>query len=258
MKTLVVIPVRLASSRLPGKPLADILGMTLVQRVYNQACLSKSASKIVIATDSPEIAEHCKAIKAECIMTSASCRTGSDRVAEAAQILEARGEKFDLIANVQGDMPFINPAVIDRVINDLAEAPANFGMGTLATPITDFEEYSRPSAVKVVVGAAGGALYFSRAPIPHWRDGFKESDAPNVALKHMGLYVFRPPTLYLLPSLSEGRLEAAEKLEQLRALEQGVQIKVTTVARAMVEPSIEVDTPADLERARTAAKELLR
>lgn len=255
MKTLIVIPVRLTSSRLPNKPLAEIVGQTLVQRVYNQAKQARSAAKIVIATDAPEIAAHAKSIGAECVMTSSACRTGSDRVAEAAAIYEAQGEKFDLIANVQGDMPFINPRVIDRVIDDLAESPAQFGMGTLATPITDMDEYTRPSAVKVVFGGNGMALYFSRAPIPHYRDGYA-GNTPQIAHKHMGLYVFRPQTLKLLPTLPEGKLEAAEKLEQLRALEQGIQIKMTIVDRKMVEPSIEVDTPADLERAREAAKHL--
>lgn len=256
MKALIVIPVRLTSTRLPNKPLAEIVGQTLVQRVYNQARQSKSATRVVIATDAPEIAAHAKEIGAECVMTSPSCRTGSDRVAEAAAIFESQGEKFDLVANVQGDMPFINPRVIDRVIDDLAEAGSNFGMGTLATPITDMDEYTRPSAVKVVFGGNGAALYFSRAPIPHYRDGFQPNSAPQIAHKHMGLYVFRPQTLKLLPTLPEGKLEAAEKLEQLRALEQGIQIRMTVVERKMVEPSIEVDTPADLERARAAAKNL--
>ena len=231
------------------------MGMTLVERVYNQTKKSKQASQIVIATDSLEIAAHANEIGAECIMTSPTCRTGSDRVAEAAAHLEKQGMKFDLVANVQGDMPFINPLVIDKVITDLGESSQQFGMGTLATPITNQEEYSRPSAVKVVVGGDGRALYFSRAAIPHWRDGYNNSAAPQMALKHMGLYVFRPQTLQLLPTLAEGKLEAAEKLEQLRALEQGIQIKVTIVARDMVEPSIEVDTPSDLERAREAAKQ---
>lgn len=253
MKCLGVIPARFPSSRLPGKPLKDIAGKTLLQRVWEQATAAKTLSQVVIATDDQRIFDAAKGFGAEVLMTSAEARTGSDRVAEVAALLDAKGERFDAVANVQGDMPFIRPGVIDQVVNTLLNAPATFGMATVGTPIMDEEEYLRPSAVKVVLGNEGRALYFSRAPIPHMREVSSVTEDEPYAYKHLGLYVFRPDTLRALSTMEQTLAERRESLEQLRALCNGIAIKVAVVTRADLEPSIEVDTPDDLERARKAA-----
>ena len=247
------------STRLPDKPLKDIGGKSLIQRVYEQACKAKLADTVVIATDDQRIAEAARGFGADVIMTSENAATGSDRVAEVVSIFKSRGQEFDLIANVQGDMPFISPFAIDLTIEALANLDSKsesvFGMSTLATTITLREEFERPSAVKVVIGADARALYFSRAPVPFARDPQEAYSEPGVIYghKHIGLYVFRPEVLAQLGSLPLLPPEQREKLEQLRALAAGVAIRVAIVPRAKLEPSIEVDTPEDLERARSLA-----
>lgn len=252
MKCLGVIPVRLESTRFPNKPLKEIHGMTLVERVWGQASRSSSLATLVVATNNEEIARECERKGMRCVLTSATHETGTDRVAEACSILEAQGDRFDLVANIQGDMPFVSPVVIDGVVRDLAEADEAFGMATIGTPITSREEYERAATVKIALGEGGRALYFSRSPIPHWRDFPGESVVSTenpLAYKHMGLYVFKRPTLSQIATLPKAFTERREGLEQLRALAHGVGIKVHLVARAAVEPCIEVDTPEDLEAA---------
>jgi len=157
--------------------------------------------------------------------------------------------KFDLVANIQGDMPFVNPQVVDEVIQSLENADTSFGMATIGTPITSQEEFERPAAVKIALGESQRALYFSRAPIPHWRN-FPGSEVVSpqnpLGYKHMGLYIFRRPTLSQIAGLSKAFTEQREALEQLRALAHGIGIKVHVVPRSAVEPCIEVDTPQDL------------
>lgn len=253
---LAIIPARLKSTRLPEKPLKDIGGKLLIQRVWEQAKRATSLTEVVLATDDPSIAEAAKKFGATVLMTSASHLTGSDRVAEATEIMAQRGKRFDLIANVQGDMPFINPQVIDRTVAALAESTSDFGMSTVATPILTEGEFLRPSAVKVVIGANGAALYFSRAPIPHVRepDGLEISEQTPYGFKHLGLYVFRPQTLAALHTLEQSLPEQREKLEQLRALSNGIRIKVAVVSPELLREQVEVDTPEDLERAREIAR----
>jgi 3-deoxy-manno-octulosonate cytidylyltransferase (CMP-KDO synthetase) len=252
-----VIPVRLESTRFPNKPLKVINGKTLVERVWLQASQSKRVTTLVVATNNPEIASECELKGIRHVMTSSSHETGTDRVAEACQILEDQGMKFDLVANIQGDMPFVNPIVIDDVINSLATADDAFGMATIGTPITSQEEFERPAAVKIALGESQRALYFSRAPIPHWRNfpgGDVVTPANPLGYKHMGLYIFRRATLSTIAGLSKVFTEQREALEQLRALAHGVGIKVHLVPRASVEPCIEVDTPQDLVDADAYAK----
>lgn len=250
-----VIPVRMKSTRLPGKPLKDIAGKSLVRRVWERAALATQLSDVVIATEDQEIVAHAESFGARVLLTRSDHLTGSDRVAEVMQRLREQGVETQLIANIQGDMPFINPEVIDRAVTLLAEAPETVGMSTVATPISSYEDFIKPSVVKVVVGEAGTALYFSRAPIPFWREPSEveySAEAP-VGLKHMGLYVFRTSALERLAKLPAAMAEKREKLEQLRALCGGIEIRVAVVPESMVQPSIEVDTPEDLARAIAAA-----
>lgn len=249
MAILGVIPARMASTRLPGKPLKDIGGKTLIQRVWEQASQAKVFTSVCIATDSPEIEEAGKAFGATVIMTSPELPTGSDRVAAVLEAFERKGERYDLIANVQGDMPFIKPSVIDKAVTILKDADASFGMSTIATLITDKAEFDRAASVKVVLGANHQALYFSRSPIPYPRT--PPSQGEPFGYKHIGLYVFRPETLRSLASLSQTTSEVREGLEQLRALSNGVKIKVAVIDKNEIEPTVEVDTPEDLERARS-------
>jgi 3-deoxy-manno-octulosonate cytidylyltransferase (CMP-KDO synthetase) len=247
-----VIPVRLESTRFPNKPLKDIAGKTLVERVWQQASQSTCISTLVVATNNEEIAKECEKKGMRCVMTSPNHETGTDRVAEACSILEGEGSTFDLVANIQGDMPFVNPEVIDGVVSSLAEADRGFSMATIGTEITNQEEYERPAAVKIALGEQGRALYFSRSPIPYWRnfpgDAVVTADNP-LGYKHMGLYIFRRATLAQIATLPKAFTEQREGLEQLRALAHGISIKVHIVPRSLVEPCIEVDTPEDLAQA---------
>ena len=247
MKILGVIPARMASTRFPGKPLALIKGVTLIERVWRQAQQAKSFSELVIATDSPEIEAFAGSIGAPVVMTSHQARTGSDRVAEVVEHYKKKFQEFSLIANVQGDMPFINPVVIDAVVDSLKTRSSEVGMATIGTPIQDREEFFRNSVVKVVTSQRGEALYFSRAPIPYPRN--EPIEGEPFGLKHLGLYVFRPETLKMLSSLSSTVPEDREGLEQLRLLCHGIRIHVEIVDRKSLEPSVEVDTPEDLRRA---------
>jgi 3-deoxy-D-manno-octulosonate cytidylyltransferase len=241
---IAVVPARYGSSRLPAKALAEIGGVPMVVRVWRQASKAQSLSRVVVATDDERIAAPVREAGAEAIMTSPAHASGTDRIAEVATLIHA-----DVYVNVQGDLPFIEPADLDALVAPM-RADETISMATLATPIIDALEWNNPSVVKVVCGADGDALYFSRSPIPHMRDG----GMPKQALRHIGVYAYRRDFLLKFAALPEGVLERVEKLEQLRALEHGYTIRVV----ASVKPSLEVDTAADLARARDAAADSTR
>lgn len=252
MKKLIVIPARMSSQRLPGKPLKDIAGQTLIERVYRQAEQVPHIDTVVIATDSPEILHASEQFGAKAVATSSSCLTGSDRVAEVARLFAAQGVSFDFIANVQGDMPFIKPTIIEKAFAILEQSDPSIGMATIVTPIHSEEEFRKDSVVKAVLGDDGRALYFSRAPIPYPRN--KPQTGEPYGYKHIGLYVFRPETLVRMSAMNEAIAERREGLEQLRLLAHGVQIKAAIIERDELEPQVEVDTPDDLARAQEIAR----
>jgi 3-deoxy-manno-octulosonate cytidylyltransferase (CMP-KDO synthetase) len=235
-----VIPARFGSSRLPGKVLADIGGVPMVVRVWRQAAKARFLSRVIVATDDDRIARAVRDAGGEAEMTSSAHQSGTDRIAEVAGRIRA-----DVYLNVQGDLPFIAPEDLDALSAPM-RADAEIAMATLATPITDAAEWANPAVVKVVCDARGEALYFSRSPIPFWRD---HDGVPPDALRHIGVYAYRRDFLMKFAALEAGVLEGIEKLEQLRAMERGYRIRVV----ASVAPSIEVDTPEDLRRANMAA-----
>jgi len=242
----VLIPARLASTRLPNKPLADIGGRPMVVRVADQARRS-SAQRVVVAADDPSIVEACRAHGVEAVMTRADHPSGTDRLAEASMLLGLA--VHDIVVNVQGDEPLIEPGLIDAVAALLAER-TDAAMGTAAHPIADVAEFTNPNVVKVVTDASGLALTFSRAPLPWWRDGFAHGvhRLPDPApLRHVGIYSYRCSFLRAFPSMAQAPLERIEALEQLRALWHGHRIAVHVSEAA---PSPGVDTPEDLERVR--------
>ncbi len=258
-KVLAVIPVRMSSQRLPGKPLKDIAGKTLVQRVWERGKLSKNISKLVIATDSQDIRDQATSIGAEVVMTSSEITTGSQRVAACWNHLKEND--WDMVVNLQGDMPFIKAELLDRCIEFLAVNKERFVMATVATPILDREVFLSNSVVKVVVSSENQALYFSRSAIPHSRDGnllsYRMPNGKKIEVygfKHFGLYVFQPKIMkeYLGGDLSP--LEDVEKLEQLRLLEKGYPIGVCVVDPDLTADSVEVDTASDLEKANQIAR----
>lgn len=240
MSFTVIIPARLASTRLPNKPLADIAGLPMIVRVAQRAALS-GAGQIVVATDAPEVAAACAAHGVRTLMTRADHPSGSDRLAEAVEQLGLADDA--VVVNVQGDEPLIAPAMIDACATTLAAQP-DCVMATVAHALTDVAEFSNPNVVKLVTDKAGRALYFSRAPIAWWRDG---AGAPNQALRHVGLYAYRAGFLRRFPTLAVSPLEQIESLEQLRVLWHGERIAVHVSSER---PGPGVDTPDDLERVR--------
>ena len=238
---LVVIPARLGSTRLPRKPLADIGGKPMVIRVAERAQQSKAQS-VVVATDSPEIQAACDEHRIECLLTSPDHPTGTDRIAEVAQLLKLPANT--LVVNVQGDEPLIPPDLINEVAQALANNPA-CAISTIAVPITDDAEITNPNVVKVVLNRAGEAMYFSRASIPFVRDPDHSTEVTH--LRHLGIYAYRADFLQAYTRLDPAPPEQAEALEQLRALWNGYRIAVHTAAKA---PPAGVDTPEDLERVR--------
>jgi 3-deoxy-manno-octulosonate cytidylyltransferase (CMP-KDO synthetase) len=238
MKVLGLIPARHASTRFPGKPLALIAGKPLLQHVVERCQLAKSLSGIIVATDDDRIATVARPF-ARVEMTRPEHPSGTDRIAEVAQHCACDG-----VVNIQGDEPLIDPAVIDAVAGALAQAE----MSTAATPIRTVEDYDNPNIVKVVVNAAGGALYFSRRTIPYVRDAARGPVAGQLAafpfLKHLGIYGYRRETLLRLVRFPVSPLERAERLEQLRALENGIPIAVVTVDY----DGAGVDVPEDVGR----------
>lgn len=244
----VVIPARMASSRLPDKPLADIGGLPMVVRVAQRALLSQ-ASQVVVAADDERIVAACQAHGVQVLLTRQDHLSGSDRLAEACQLLALPDNA--VVVNVQGDEPLIPPALINEVARVLRERP-DASMSTAAHEIGSLEEFTNPNVVKVVMDARQMALYFSRAPIPWWRDGQSDSGfkaLPNPApLRHIGIYGYRVGFLSLFPTLKPAPLETMESLEQLRALWHGHRIAVHVTSEA---PGPGVDTPEDLARVRS-------
>jgi len=235
---VIIIPARYASTRFPGKPLADLWGKPIIQHVWERAGQAKTAQRVIIATDDERIAAAARGFGAEVFMTRPDHPSGTDRVAEVAAQIEA-----DLIVNVQGDEPLIDPAAIDAAVAPLIADPS-VPMGTLCCPIEEVEDLVNPNVVKVVCDREGFALYFSRLPIPFVRD----QGTLTQRFRHIGLYVYRRDFLLGLAKLPPTPLEQAEKLEQLRVLEHGHRIRVAVVAHA----SPGVDTPEELERLRAA------
>lgn len=244
----VLIPARLASTRLPRKPLADIAGLPMIVHVAHRCALS-SAQAVVVAADAPEIVSACQAHGVRALLTRADHATGSDRLAEACEQLDLDGQ--DIVVNVQGDEPLIDPALVDACATLLASS-ANCVMSTAAHAIGSTQDLRNPNVVKVVTDAAGRALYFSRAPIPWWRDG-PGAGIPGEALpapaplRHVGLYAYHAGFLRRFPTLTHSPLERIESLEQLRVLWHGERIAVHVTPQA---PGLGVDTPEDLERVR--------
>ncbi len=238
--SLIVIPARLRSSRLPRKLLLRETGKTLLQHTYEAASTARLPSDVCVATDDVEIAEEVRQFGGAVVMTDPSAPSGTDRVAEAAAGLP----HADIIVNVQGDEPEIRGDSIDLLIQQLMDEPSAT-MSTLATPIRNIDQLLDPACVKVVRSIDGAAIYFSRSPIPHLRDGIDPSHFDEeVFLQHLGIYAYRRDFLLRLSQLPPSRLERLERLEQLRVLEAGFRIQVGLVS----ESSIGVDTPEDYRR----------
>ncbi|MEI7687879.1 MAG: 3-deoxy-manno-octulosonate cytidylyltransferase [Planctomycetota bacterium] len=238
MSVAIVIPARYASSRLPAKPLLRATGKYLIQHVYERACQSK-ADAVVVATDDIRIYDAVVSFGGRVVMTQADHPSGTDRVAEV-----ARGLDHDIIVNLQGDEPLLDPDSLDLVAKLLKKDP-QASMATLSTPIHSLEQWRDPNCVKLIRDPFGRALYFSRSPIPYCRDGepdFKNN--PGVYLQHLGLYAYRRSFLLDLATWPPSPLEEIEKLEQLRVFSLGKRIQVGIVAHA----SRGVDTPADYDR----------
>ncbi len=242
----VLIPARLASTRLPDKPLADIAGKPMVVRVAERAALS-GAARVVVAADDERIVQACAAHGVAAVLTGSHHASGSDRLAEACAVLGLQGA--DAVVNVQGDEPLIDPDLVRRCAELLAER-ADCVMSTAAHPITELADFLNPNVVKVVLDAAGRALYFTRAPVPWWRDACQDGVhmLPTPApLRHLGLYGYRAGFLRRFPTLPPAPLEQIEALEQLRVLWHGERIAVHVAAHG---PGPGVDTPQDLARVR--------
>lgn len=251
MDYTVIIPARMASSRLPDKPLADIAGLPMIVRVARNAARSH-ARRVVVAADDARVVAACHDHGIEALLTRQDHISGSDRLAQACELLDLPNNA--LVVNVQGDEPLIPHSLIDEVARVLAERP-EASMGTAAHAIHALAEYTNPNVVKVVMDARQLALYFSRAPIAWWRDGHRPDNGhgqftalPSPApLRHIGIYSYRAGFLRLFPQLPPAPIEALESLEQLRALWHGHRIAVHVTEAA---PGPGVDTPADLERVR--------
>lgn len=248
MTFTVLVPARLASTRLPGKPLADIAGLPMIVRVARNAARS-GAQRVVVAADDPSIVEACAAHGVPALLTRADHATGSDRLAEACVLLGLDGS--DLVVNVQGDEPLLEPSMIDACAALLTRR-TDCVMSTAAHPIESHDELDNPNVVKVVLDAAGRALYFSRAPIPWARDARAAGGALTIAdrdppLRHIGLYAYQAGFLRRFPTLAISPLETIEALEQLRVLWHGEKIAVHV---STSRPGPGVDTPEDLARVR--------
>jgi 3-deoxy-manno-octulosonate cytidylyltransferase (CMP-KDO synthetase) len=246
MAFTVLIPARLASTRLPNKPLADIAGLPMIVRVAQRAAMS-NAQRVVVAADDASIVQACTKHAVEAVLTRVDHASGSDRLAEACEQLGL--DDSDAVVNVQGDEPLMDPALIDAVATMLDSHPSA-SMSTAAHPIDNVADLANTNVVKVVLDAQGMALYFSRATIPWSRDAFANgirAIPPLAPLRHVGIYGYRASFLRAFPRMQQAPIETAEALEQLRALWHGHRIAVH-VARSA--PGVGVDTPEDLERVR--------
>ncbi len=237
MKSVVIIPARYQSTRFEGKPLATICGKPMIQRVFENSTKAEKISRVVVATDDDRIAKTVRAFGGEVIMTSDQNRSGTDRVAEAAEKMGLSSK--DIVVNVQGDQPLIDPICLNEVVRPFSDDP-EITMSTLAFKIVNQEEITDPKHVKVTFDQNGFALYFSRSPIPFGRDRSVDFDT----YKHLGIYAYTKQYLDIFRNLPEGRLEQIEKLEQLRALEHGHKIMVILTEN----DSPEVDHVEDIER----------
>lgn len=238
-----IIPARFASTRLMGKPLADIGGKPMLQHTYESAKTSKLLDDIIVATDDDKVFDSVRRFGGKVVMTPKDIMTGSDRIAYVTETLPGA----DIIVNIQGDEPFIQGRMIDEAIEPLFFDPS-VNVSTLAKKITLVEELNDPSIPKVVFDYNNFALYFSRSPIPYVRDAASDLDSINMAdiYKHIGLYVYRRESLFKFTKLAQTDLEKIEKLEQLRMLENGFNIKIVVTEYE----SMSVDTPEDLQKAR--------
>jgi 3-deoxy-manno-octulosonate cytidylyltransferase (CMP-KDO synthetase) len=245
----VIIPARFGSTRLPGKPLLAIAGKPLIQWVW-QCAVASGAASVTIATDDERIRAAAGKFSAECVMTSPDHASGTDRIAEA---VRAKGLlPDDIVVNLQGDEPAMPPTVVARVAEALRDIPGS-DIATAASPIESLREFLDPNCVKALLAADGRALYFSRAPVPWPRDSVA-GDRPTAyagAWRHIGIYAYRVRSLLEFAAWPPTRLEMTEKLEQLRALENGMHIHLVTLTEA---PAAGVDTPADLDRVRAELK----
>jgi 3-deoxy-manno-octulosonate cytidylyltransferase (CMP-KDO synthetase) len=253
LRALGIIPARYASTRFPGKPLAPLGNGSLLSAVWSKTVASSRLTRVVVATEDDRIVDACRAMGAEAMLTSSDHASGTDRAAE---VVRRAGERFDVVVNIQGDEPFVTPTALDRLVAAF-DAQPDLRMATLAEPLEALEELFDPASVKVVTANDGRALYFSRAPIPYHRGhattlraDFREPLASRRGglrgyLKHQGIYAYRPETLVALMNMAPSPLELDEGLEQLRALQAGIEILVLPSDFR----SIAVDTPADLERA---------
>lgn len=254
MSFIAIIPARLASTRLPNKPLADIMGKPMIVRTAEQV-QKANAKAIYIATDSSEVIEAVQPYGLNTLLTRADHATGTDRLAEA--VAQLGLDDNEIVVNIQGDEPLILPELVDAVAQQLHQQP-NSAIATVATPYTSSASFFDPNSVKVVCGLSGQALYFSRAPIPWARDALQQQ--PNTLadglnpLHHIGIYAYRVSFLRQFPNLARGPLETFESLEQLRALENGYTISVLVTPTA---PALGVDTPTDLDKVREIFKNRL-
>jgi 3-deoxy-manno-octulosonate cytidylyltransferase (CMP-KDO synthetase) len=244
MRVTAVIPARYASTRFEGKALADIQGKPMVQHVYERASRASLVSEVIVATDDRRIEAAVKSFGGRVEMTSPGHETGTDRIAEVAGRVES-----EIIVNVQGDEPLIEPAMIDQAVRPLLD-DGSVLMGTLKCRIRNLHDFLSPNVVKVISDLDGFALYFSRSPLPFFRDKWEDlkdeafSSGRLLCHKHVGIYVYRRDFLIRFAGLPQTRLECAEKLEQLRALEHGYRIRVAETEYE----SIGVDSPQDLEK----------
>jgi 3-deoxy-manno-octulosonate cytidylyltransferase (CMP-KDO synthetase) len=236
LSAAIVIPARWASTRFPGKPLAPIAGVSLIERVYRRATASLRAAAVYVATDDERIFRHVSDFGGKVVQPAGEFSTGTDRIAAAVPLIEGReGCRFAQIVNVQGDEPLIDIAVVDALIYSL-ESDAALAMATLACPLASEEEYLSRDVVKVVTALDGDALYFSRAPIPY--------GAMHLARRHIGVYAYQREALDAFVTLEPSELERAESLEQLRALQNGFRIRVVHT----IQPHLGVDRPEDVAR----------
>lgn len=245
MKTLGIIPARYASTRLPGKPLVHIGGKPMIQRVYEQAQQCDAIDQLIVATDDARIVEAVRAFGGEVELTREDHPSGTDRIAEVA----GRHPTYDIVVNIQGDEPFIDPQVLQQLIA-VFNVP-DVDIATLVRPLTDIAALDNPNMVKAVIGQGNRALYFSRSPVPYLRDVPRTQWLDQeVHFQHLGVYAYRTKILATLTNLPKSGLEQAESLEQLRWLEAGYQIAVSRTTHV----SVGVDTPEDITRAEAYLK----
>jgi 3-deoxy-manno-octulosonate cytidylyltransferase (CMP-KDO synthetase) len=242
MRVVGVIPARFASTRLPGKPLVDILGKPMIQHVYENAARSKTLEQLIVATDDERIMAAVAGFGGKAVLTSRDHNTGTDRVAEV-----VRGLDVGVVVNIQGDEPFVHPGMIDEVVQPLLDDP-ELPMCTSMHEIADRADFDNPNVVKTVVDLEGYALYFSRSLIPYPR-----TTEGHRVFEHIGMYAYRKDFLLKYARLPQTPLEKLESLEQLRVLEHGYRLRVVETHQDYI--PLSVDTPEDLERARALARQ---